>query len=308
MISYDGQVVVVTGAGAGSIGETHARTFANRGASVVVNDIDPTAADATVEAIVADGGRAIANYDSVLDGADLVARAIDTFGRVDVMLNNAGIDGVGPEGPLDVADFSEEFWRRTLDIHLFGTFACTKAVLKHMQDQGYGRILVTSSPTGIFGCTGANAYSTAKAALFGFMQCVALEYKDQGITCNALVPVASGGTTRTKLPHEWVESARAEFVSEFAAWLAHRECPISGKAFEVGGGYIYPLRFQVGSGIHLEQDDYSAEAIADCWEQLTNYSDCFYPDIGDFSVVLNKIAEEAGVPSMEPVRLPSQGC
>ena len=306
MINYDGQVVIVTGAGEGSIGEVHARTFAKRGASVVVNDISPAAADATVETIVADGGQAVANHDSVLDGARVVGQAMDTYGRIDVMLNNAGIDGVGPEGPLDVGDISEAFWRRTLDIHLMGTFACTKAALKPMQEQGRGRVLVTSSPTGIFGCTGANAYATAKAALFGFMQCVALEYKDQGITCNALVPVAAGGTTRGKLSQEWIDCASAEFVSEFAAWLAHDSCLVSGKAFEVGGGYVHPLRIQMGAGIHLEQADYSAEAIAKCSEQLTDFSNSFYPDVGEMTLVLNKIAQKASVPPMETVTIPGR--
>ena len=305
MINYEGQVVIVTGAGSGSIGEIHARTFARRGASVVVNDINPDAADATVEAISEDGGNAIANHDSVLDGDRVIGQAMGAYGRVDVMLNNAGIDGVGPEGPLVVGDISEAFWRKTLDIHLMGTFACTKAALKPMQEQGSGRILVTSSPTGIFGCTGANAYATAKMALFGFMQCVALEYQDQGISCNALVPVAAGGTTQAKFSEEWINCASAEYISEFAAWLAHDSCTVSGKAFEVGGGYIHPIRMQMGAGIHLEEADYYAEAIAERAELLADFSDSFYPDVGELTVVLNKIAEKAGEPPMETVRIPS---
>ena len=306
MISYEGKVVVVTGGGRGSIGEAHARSFAKRGAWVVVNDINVAAADATVEAIVGANGQAVANHDSVLDGASLIQQTLDTYGRIDVMLNNAGIDGVGPEGPLNVGEISEEFWRHTLDVHLMGTFACTKAALQPMQEQGSGSILVTSSPTGIFGCTGANAYATAKAALFGFMQCVALEYKDQGITCNALVPVSAGGTTRAHLSEEWVARADAEYVSEFAAWLAHDSCTVSGKAFEVGGGFVHPIRIQMGAGIYLDQADYSAEAIADQAQRVCDFSDSFYPDVGELTVVLNKIAERAGIPAMDAVQLPSQ--
>ena len=305
MISYQGQVVVVTGGGEGSIGEAHAKSFAKRGACVIVNDINVEAADATVESIINTNGQSVANYDSVLDGTAIIEQTLDTYGRIDVMLNNAGIDGVGPEGPLSVGEISEDFWRQTLDVHLMGTFACTKAALKPMQEQGSGRVIVTSSPAGIFGCTGANAYATAKAALFGFMQCVALEYKDQGITCNALVPVSAGGTTRAHLSEEWVARAHAEFVSEFAAWLAHDSCSVSGKAFEVGGGYIHPLRIQMGSGIYLEEANYSAEAIADHAQLLSDFADSFYPDVGEITVVLNKIAGKAGIPPMEAVKLRS---
>ena len=306
MISYEGKVVVVTGGGEGSIGESHAKSFAKRGACVVVNDIKVEAANATVEAITNANGQATANHDSVLDGTAIVNQTLETYGRIDVMLNNAGIDGVGPEGPLNVGEISEGFWRQTLDVHLMGTFACTKAALEPMQEQGSGRVLVTSSPTGIFGCTGANAYATAKAALFGFMQCVALEYRDHGITCNALVPVSAGGTTRAHLSEKWVARAHAEYVSEFAAWLAHDSCSVSGKAFEVGGGYIHPLRVQMGAGIYLEEANYSAEAIADHAQQMSDFTDSFYPDVGEITVVLNKIAEKAGVPPMEAAKLPSQ--
>ena len=306
MISYEGQVVVVTGGGEGSIGEAHAKSFAKRGACVVVNDINVEAADATVESIINTNGQSIANYDSVLDGIAIIEQTLDIYGRIDVMLNNAGIDGVGPEGPLNVGEISEDFWRETLDVHLMGTFACTKAALKPMQEQGSGRVIITSSPTGLFGCTGDNAYATAKAALFGFMQCVALEYKDQGITCNALVPVSAGGTTRAHLSEEWVARAHAEYVSEFAAWLAHGSCSVSGKAFEVGGGYIHPLRIQMGAGIYLEEANYSAEAIADHAQQLSDFTDSFYPDVGEITVVLNKIAEKAGIPPMEAAKLPRQ--
>ena len=327
MISYEGKVVVVTGGGEGSIGESHAKSFAKRGACVVVNDIKVEAANATVEAITNANGQAIANHDSVLDGTAIVNQTLETYGRIDVMLNNAGIDGVGPEGPLNVGEISEGFWRQTLDVHLMGTFACTKAALKPMQEQGSGRILVTSSPTGIFGCTGANAYATAKAALFGFMQCVALEYRDHGITCNALVPVSAGGTTCQGAPVRWaqwkrVARAHAEYVSEFAAWLAHDSCSVSGKAFEVGS----PLE-----AIFTLSEFRWAQAFI--WKRLTTQlklslitrSKCQIlltasiltssgrverarargPN-GRPASVLNKIAEKAGVPPMEAVRLPSQ--
>lgn len=306
MITYDEKVVVVTGGGAGSIGERHARTFASRGASVVVNDISPKAADATVNAILANNGRAIANYDSVLDGGKIVAQALDAYGRIDLMLNNAGNRGIGPEGPTLVGDVSATWWRETVDVHLTGTFECTKAALKPMVEQGSGSILVTSSPTGIFGCTGASAYSAAKMALIGFMQSTAVEYHSLGVRCNALVPVADGGGTRATLSAAWNDAASAEYVSEFAAWLAHESCSISGRAFEVGGGYIHPLRVQMGAGIQFDEHAYSAETIAEHSGLLNDFSDSFYPDIGELTVILNKIADRAGEPPMETVRFSSE--
>lgn len=293
MLRYDDRVVIVTGAGNG-IGKAHAQAFSERGAAVLVNDIDRNAADAVVEAINRSGGQAVGNTVSVVNGGEeIIASALSAFGKVDVLINNAGVGVVPVEGGVPFGDMRDSEWRRLLDIHLNGTFSCSRAAWKHMAQRGYGRILVTTSPVGLFGALGASHYSSAKAATFGLMQCLALEGGDKDILCNALSPVAASEMTKPHFPNDFLEASDARYVAELAAWLAHESCAETGKAFEVGGGFIHQIQFEMSRGISLFGEAYTAEAIRSHAGSLADFSDSIHPRVGDMNVTVNEIQKRS---------------
>jgi NAD(P)-dependent dehydrogenase (short-subunit alcohol dehydrogenase family) len=198
-IDFKGRVAIVTGAG-GGLGRQHALALAARGAKVVVNDLGGardgsghslTAAEAVVAEIRAAGGEAIANGASVTDW-DAV-QTMDTWGRVDILVNNAGILRDKTFAKMDLADF-----RLVVDVHLMGAVHCTKAVWPHMMEQKYGRVLMTTSSTGLYGNFGQSNYGAAKLALVGFMQTLALEGAKYDIRVNSLAPTAA-----TRIPRPW---------------------------------------------------------------------------------------------------------
>jgi 3-hydroxyacyl-CoA dehydrogenase/3a,7a,12a-trihydroxy-5b-cholest-24-enoyl-CoA hydratase len=280
-LRFDSRVAIVTGAG-GGLGRSHALLFAARGAKVVVNDLggahtgggrSSAAADKVVEEIKAAGGQAVANYDSVEDGAKIVQTALDTWGRVDIVVNNAGI--------LRDASFQKmtpEDWDLIYRVHVLGAFRVTQAAWNHMRDAGYGRIVFTASAAGIYGNFGQANYSTAKLGLVGLAQTLAIEGRKKNILVNAIAPIAGSRMTETVLPKELIDALKPEYVSPLVAWLCHESSSETGSLFEVGGGYVGKLRWERTEGVSFKLSKVpTPEAVADKWPVITDFGKATHP-------------------------------
>ena len=230
-IEFKGKVAIVTGAG-GGLGRAHARALAARGAKVVVNDLgggrdgsggSASAAEKVVEEIVAAGGEGIANGASVTDYAAveaMVAAAMQKWGRVDILVNNAGILRDKTFAKMEIADF-----RAVLDVHLMGAVHCTKAVWEIMRAQNYGRVVLTTSSSGLYGNFGQSNYGAAKMALVGLMQTLSLEGAKHNIRVNCLAPTAATRMTEGLLPAELLARMKPEAVSPAVVYLASEAAP-----------------------------------------------------------------------------------
>ena len=250
-LRYDGKVALITGAGNG-LGRSHALLLARRGARVVVNDLggsatgggqSSAAADKVVAEIKEAGGEAVANYDSVEAGGKIVQCALDTFGRIDIVVNNAGI--LRDTSFLKMTDADWELIQR---VHVNGAYQVTHAAWPHLRDQKYGRILFTASAAGLYGNFGQANYSAAKLGLVGLGFTLAAEGKKYNIGVNTIAPIAGSRLTETILPKELIDALRPEYVSPLVAWLAHDECQETGGIFEVGGGFFAKLRWERAAG------------------------------------------------------------
>ena len=280
-LRFDGQVVVVTGAG-GGLGRSHALDFARRGASVVVNDLggstigegkSSAAADAVVAEIHAAGGAAVASYDSVENGSGIISTAMEAYGRVDIVINNAGI-----LRDTSFAKMTDADWDLVQRVHVNGAYSVTKAAWSIMQEQGYGRLIFTSSAAGIYGNFGQANYSAQKLALFGMAQTLALEGAKHNIQANCIAPVAGSRMTETILPPQAVEALKPEAVTALVVYLCSRECQENGGIFETGAGWTAKLRWERARGAVLEGDDqFSAEALACHWNEVTDFTETSHP-------------------------------
>jgi NAD(P)-dependent dehydrogenase (short-subunit alcohol dehydrogenase family) len=249
ILTFDGQVAVITGAG-GGLGRQHALLLASRGARVVVNDLggavdgtggDSSAAGAVVKEIEAAGGTAVADTNSVAtpDGGEAVIQtALDAFGRIDIVVNNAGI-------LRDKAfhNMSDELLSPVLDVHLKGAFYVTRPAWVRMREQGYGRVVNTSSNAGVLGNFGQSNYGAAKMGLVGLTHVLSIEGARSNIKVNAVAPIA-----RTRMTEDvfgpMVDIVDPALVSPLVAVLAHEQCPVSGHVYTVGGGRV--ARFFIG--------------------------------------------------------------
>ncbi|MGZ3448072.1 MAG: SDR family NAD(P)-dependent oxidoreductase [Polyangiales bacterium] len=280
-LRFDGKVAIITGAGNG-LGKSHALLLASRGAKVVVNDLgggihgagkSSAAADAVVEEIKKAGGEAVANYDSVEDGDKIVKTAIDAFGRVDILINNAGI-----LRDTSFQKMSDEDWNLILKVHVQGAYKCTKAAWDRMRDQGFGRILMTASAAGIYGNFGQANYALAKIGLIGFAQTLALEGKKKNVHVNVIAPIAGSRMTETVLPPELIAALKPEFVSPLAAYLCHESCTETGATFEVGGGFMGKLRWERTAGKTFKLGrPITLEAVEKSFAQITDFSKSEHP-------------------------------
>jgi 3-hydroxyacyl-CoA dehydrogenase/3a,7a,12a-trihydroxy-5b-cholest-24-enoyl-CoA hydratase len=280
-LRFDGKVVVITGAGAG-LGRSHALFFAKRGAKVVVNDLggsahgqgaSSSAADKVVAEIKAAGGTAVANYDSVEQGDKIVKTAIDAFGRIDVLINNAGI-----LRDVSFQKMTKDDWDLIMRVHVNGAFACTHAAWPYMRDQGYGRIIFTTSAAGIYGNFGQANYSAAKLGLVGFSNTLAIEGEKKNVRANAIAPVAASRLTETVMPKEMLENLKPEYVTPLVAWLAHEECTENGGLFEVGAGFFGKLRWERTEGKMFKLGrEITPEAVRGAWEQVTDFKKATHP-------------------------------
>jgi NAD(P)-dependent dehydrogenase (short-subunit alcohol dehydrogenase family) len=272
-LGFDGKVAIITGAG-GGLGKQHALLLASRGALVVVNDlggaVDGTGADVGAAQLVVDeingaGGEAVADANSVATpegGAAIVGTAIEAFGRVDIVINNAGI-----LRDKSFSNMSSELVDPVIDVHLRGAFHVTQPAWKHMREQGYGRIVSTSSASGIFGNFGQTNYGAAKMGLVGLTRVLAVEGAKYGIRANAIAPLAYTRMTEDLLG-PLGEKVAPEMVSPVVAYLAHESCEATGRVFSVGGGRVAEVFIAEARGYHSA--DLTPEVVADNWATITD--------------------------------------
>ncbi len=257
-IRFDGRVAVVTGAGAG-LGRAYALELAARGAKVVVNDLGGARdgsgsgsagpADRVAGEIRAAGGEALSNYDSVSTpegGEALIRQAVEAFGRVDIVINNAGI-----LRDKSMLKMSPEEWEKVLSVHLDGAYFVTRPAFRQMREQQYGRVILTTSAAGLFGNFGQANYSAAKLALLGMMNTLKLEGEKYHIKINTVAPVAATRLTEDILPPDLFERLKPEFVTPLVLYLSSEQCTETGQVFNAGLGYFNRAAVITGPGIMI---------------------------------------------------------
>jgi NAD(P)-dependent dehydrogenase (short-subunit alcohol dehydrogenase family) len=279
-LGFDGKVAIVTGAG-GGLGRSHVLELARRGALVVVNDLggavdgtssSTTAAQAVVDEAKAAGGEAVANYDSVATaegGRAIVQTALDTFGRVDIVVNNAGILRDASFKNMDADKVGA-----VLDVHLRGAFNVTQPAWEHMRNQSYGRIVNTSSGAGLFGNFGQTNYGAAKMGLVGLTRVLAVEGAKYGIKANAIAPLAKTRMTEDILG-PIAEKVEPEQITPLVAYLAHEDVPVTGEIYSVGGGRV--ARVFVGVTPGIVDPQLTAEVVRDRFAEIRDESDYQVP-------------------------------
>jgi NAD(P)-dependent dehydrogenase (short-subunit alcohol dehydrogenase family) len=252
-IRYDGRVAIVTGAG-GGLGRTYALALASRGASVVVNDLGgasdgtgggSTMADSVVKEISEAGGKAVANFDSVATpegGEAIVKTAIDNFGKVDIVINNAGILRDKTFAKLTPQDLEI-----VLDVHLKGAFFVTQPAFRSMKENNYGRIVFAASGAGVFGNFGQSNYGAAKMGLVGLSNVLAIEGAKYNIKCNVITPIAKTRLTESLLG-PLAGALDPEFVTPLVAYLVSENCELTHEIFDVGGGRYARVFVGLGRG------------------------------------------------------------
>jgi NAD(P)-dependent dehydrogenase (short-subunit alcohol dehydrogenase family) len=271
------RVVIVTGAG-GGLGREYALTLAKEGACVVVNDLggarDGTGAghnmaDHVVAEIKEAGGRAVANYDSVAEtaGADnIVKTALDEFGKVDGVVSNAGILRDGTFHKM-----TYENWDAVLKVHLYGGYNVIRAAWPHFREQSYGRVVVATSTSGLFGNFGQANYGAAKLGLVGLINTLAQEGAKYNIKTNALAPIAATRMTEDILPPEVLKKLTPEYVAPVVAYLCTEEVPDTGSIFIVGGGKVQRTALFQNEGVTFTAPP-SVDDIAGRWSEIDDLS------------------------------------
>ena len=295
-ISFEGRTVIVTGAGNG-LGRNHALEFAKRGANVVVNDFggarDGTggssdAANAVVAEIEQAGGTAMAHGANVTDRdqvADMVAKTLERFGKIDVLINNAGILRDRSFGKM-----SAEEWDAVVAVHLTGTANCSMAVWNHMKEAGYGRIVNTTSTSGIYGNFGQANYGAAKAGVWGLMNTLHIEGAKSDIRVNCVSPTAATRMTEDLMPAEVLGTLDPKWVTPAVLFLASQDAPSRTVLLAGAGGYTV-AKLMEAEGIWLPEADRSPEFIADNWDKIIDMSDA--REMMSGSEHVQKIVEKA---------------
>jgi NAD(P)-dependent dehydrogenase (short-subunit alcohol dehydrogenase family) len=285
-LRFDGRVAIVTGAG-GGLGRQHALALAARGAKVVVNDLGGSVhgeggtsatAQKVVDEIRAAGGEAIGNGASVTDPAAvqaMVADAIDTWGRVDILVNNAGILRDKSFGKMELADF-----RLVMDVHLMGAVHCCKAVWDRMRAQNYGRIVMTTSSSGLFGNFGQANYGAAKMALVGLMQTLSIEGARHDIRVNCLAPTAHTRMTEGLMPEAALRLLEPGAVTPGLLALVAHDAPTRAILCAGAGGFER-AHVTLTRGVFLGDADDTPEAVAAHWAQISDRAGETVPDSGN---------------------------
>jgi len=288
-IRFDGRSAIVTGAGAG-LGRAYALDLARRGASVVVNDLggsrdgggsgSASPADRVVAEIQAAGGRAVANYDNVATaegGANIVKTALDAFGSVDILINNAGI-----LRDKSFVKMEPENWQAVLDVHLKGAYNVTRPAFAAMKENGYGRIVMTTSAAGLYGNFGQSNYAAAKMGLVGLMNTLKIEGAKYDIRVNTVAPIAASRLTEDVMPPELFEKSKPEFVAPLVIYLCSERCPVSGNIYNAGMGFFNRAAVVTGPGQVLvkEGQDPTPETVMDNLKTISDLTGGkVYPDL-----------------------------
>ena len=280
-VRFEEKVVIVTGAG-GGLGRAHALLFAKQGAKVLVNDLggsaqgegaNASAADRVVTEIREAGGIAEANHDSVTDGEKIVQNALDAFGRIDVVVNNAGILRDKTFHKMDDSD-----WDLVYRVHVEGAYKVTRAAWPHLREQSYGRVIFTASTSGIYGNFGQSNYGMAKLGLYGLTRTLALEGRKNNILVNAIAP--TGGTRMTEglIPPQVFERLKPELVSPLVVYLGSEACQETSGLFEVGGGWIGKTRWERSLGVGFDPEAwFSPDDVAAHWQQICDFEGAVHP-------------------------------
>ena len=275
-LHFNDRVALVTGAG-GGLGREHALALAARGARVVVNDVGVAAAEAVVAEIRAAGGTAMAAAASVTDEAAVAAMvqaAMAAWGRIDILVNNAGILRDKSFGKMDLADF-----RLVVEVHLMGAVICTQAVWNIMRAQKYGRIVMTTSSSGLYGNFGQANYGAAKMALVGLMQTLSIEGAKDGIRVNCLAPTAATRMTEGLLPAPVLAALQPAAVSPALVYLASDEAPTRA-ILCAGAGTFERAYITLTGGVHLGTGDDVAELVAARFDAIGDRDDEQVPESG----------------------------
>ncbi len=281
-LGFEGRVALVTGAG-GGLGREYALLLAARGAHVVVNDLGGDvggqgasggAAQRVVQEILDLGGSAVADTGSVAspgDAAAMVARAVETFGRIDILINNAGILRDKAFHNMSVEEIDA-----VLDVHLRGTFYVTRHAWPHMRAASYGRVVNTSSNSGLIGNFGQSNYGAAKMGIVGLTRVLAQEGARRGIQVNAVAPAARTRMTESILTPQAAEALEPSRVAPVVAWLAHESCPTTGEVISAGAGRV--ARYFVGLTHGFLSRDLTVETVRDHWDEARDTGGFIIPD------------------------------
>lgn len=277
-IRFDDQVAIVTGAG-GGIGKQHALELARRGAKVVVNDlgggVDGTgtsdASEAVVDQILSEGGEAIANGASVTDLdaiKDMTEQVVSKWGKIDILVNNAGILRDKTFHNVSMDDFN-----LVMDVHFQGTLNCTHTIYPIMRENGYGRIVFTSSSSGVFGNFGQSNYGAAKMAMVGLMNTLKLEGQKYNVFSNTITPVAYTRMTENLMPEDFGKQFQPEYITPAVLYLASNQAP-NGAIMAAGAGVFSRILIHETMGISLGTgEDMTPENISASWEKISDMSD-----------------------------------
>jgi NAD(P)-dependent dehydrogenase (short-subunit alcohol dehydrogenase family) len=296
-IEFTGRVAIITGAG-GGLGRHHAIELAKRGAKVVINDLggskdgvgsSTSAADHVVEEIKALGGEAVPNYDNVATqegGENIVQTAIDAFGKIDILINNAGI-------LLDstFVKMDEKKWDVVVDVHLKGTFCVTKPAFLHMVKQSYGRIIMTTSGSGLFGNFGQTNYSSAKMGVVGFANVLKLEGAKYNIKTNVIAPIAGTRLTEDVVPPEIFSRMKVDFVTPAVLYMCSEQCQDSGVIINAGLGYFSRSAIMTSEGVIFSDGEKipTPEEVMENWSKITSLENArFFSNLGEMSSILKK--------------------
>lgn len=291
-IRFDGKVAIVTGAG-GGLGKVYAIELARRGAKIVVNDFGGTRdgsgegsqspAERVVEEIKKMGGEAVTSFESVTTpegGENIVRSALTAFGRVDILINNAGISQ-----DKSFAKMEPDNWRKVIDVHLNGAYHVTQPAFRVMRENGYGRIVMTTSAAGLYGNFGQTNYGAAKMGLVGLMNSLKLEGEKYNIKINTVAPLAATRLTSDILPPEMQEKMKPECIAPMVLYLCAKECPVSGTIYNAGMGLYNRAAVLTGKGVRIGDGKQipSVEDVAAHWEKISRMEDAReYAHINDF--------------------------
>ena len=294
-LEFDGRVAIVTGAGAG-LGRIYAKELAKRGAKVVVNDLggardgsgaSSSPAQTVVDEIIAEGGEAIANFDNVatVDGGEsIVKTATDAWGRVDILINNAGI-----LRDKSLLKMEPDNWKAVLDVHLNGAYNVTRCAFPIMKENGFGRIIMTTSAAGLYGNFGQTNYSAAKMGLVGFMNTLKLEGAKYDIKVNTVAPLAASRLTEDILPPELFQKMQPEYVAPLVLYLVSDVCKESGSIYNAGMGYFSKAAILTGPTVQLGDGKRppTPEAILANWDRVNSLEDA--EEFGELNSALSAI-------------------